>query len=179
MKVEYFRGPEDDVLDRYFQAARAFQAEVVVRITSDCPVVDPDLADRTIRAFHDQKSDYASNVIPRTYPRGLDTEVFAFASLERAWRERWANRTSGNTSHPICMSTLKDSDLGSLVADADYSRYRWTVDTREDLELLRTIYSRFNNADDFSWLEILQLMEREPELAEVNSQVLQKSVRGH
>ena len=178
LKVKYFRGSEHDVLDRYFQTARAFQAEVVVRITSDCPVIDPDLVDQTIRAFNDQKSDYASNVIPRTYPRGLDTEVFNFVSLERAWQEAGEPHQREHVT-PYLYEHPEKFRLGSLRADADYSHYRWTVDTREDLELLRTIYSRFNNSDDFNWLEILHLMEREPELGEVNSQVLQKPVHEH
>ena len=178
LEVLCFRGSEHDVLDRYYQAARANAADAVVRITSDCPLIDPELVDETVEVFRDKHADYASNVFPRTYPRGLDTEVFSFDALDRAWREaREAHQREHVT--PYLYEHPQIFKLASLSGAADYSRYRWTLDTREDLELLRAIYSRFHGRDDFSWQEVLRLMEREPELAELNSQVLQKSVREH
>ena len=178
LEVLCFRGSEHDVLDRYYQAARANAADAVVRITSDCPLIDPELVDETVEVFGDKHADYASNVFPRTYPRGLDTEVFSFDALDRAWREaREAHQREHVT--PYLYEHPQIFKLASLSGAADYSRYRWTLDTREDLELLRAIYSRFHGRDDFSWQEVLRLMEREPELAELNSQVLQKSVREH
>jgi len=178
LEVLCFRGSEHDVLDRYYQAARANAADAVVRITSDCPLIDPELVDETVEVFRDEHADYASNVFPRTYPRGLDTEVFSFDALDRAWREaREAHQREHVT--PYLYEHPQIFKLASLSGAADYSRYRWTLDTLEDLELLRTIYSRFHGRDDFSWKEVLRLMEREPELAELNSQVLQKSVREH
>jgi len=178
LQVVCFRGEEQDVLDRYYQAARANAADAVVRITSDCPLIDPELVDETVEVFRDEHADYASNVFPRTYPRGLDTEVFSFDALDRAWREaREAHQREHVT--PYLYEHPQIFKLASLSGAADYSRYRWTLDTREDLELLRAIYSRFHGRDDFSWQEVLRLMEREPELAELNSQVLQKSVREH
>jgi len=178
LQASYFRGAEQDVLDRYYQAARANAAEAVVRVTSDCPLIDPELVDETAEVFRDEHADYASNVIPRTYPRGLDTEVFTFDALDRAWREA---REPHQREHvtPYLYEHPQMFKLTSLRGAADYSRYRWTLDTREDLELLRAIYSRFDGRDDFSWQEALRLMEREPELAELNSQILQKSVRQH
>jgi len=178
LQVVCFRGEEQDVLDRYYQAARANAADAAVRITSDCPLIDPELVDETVEVFRDEHADYASNVFPRTYPRGLDTEVFSFDALDRAWREaREAHQREHVT--PYLYEHPQIFKLASLSGAADYSRYRWTLDTREDLELLRAIYSRFHGRDDFSWQEVLRLMEREPELAELNSQVLQKSVREH
>lgn len=176
LQVTCFRGAELDVLDRYYQAAHAYSADIIVRVTSDCPLIDPGLADETIGIFREQRADYASNVSPRTYPRGLDTEVFTVAALDRAWREA---REPYERSHvgPYMSGRPEIFRLASLRGAVDYSRYRWTVDTPQDLELLRAIYSRFDGRDDFSWQEVLQLMEREPELAEINSQVLQKSVR--
>lgn len=176
--VACFRGSENDVLDRYYQTARAYDADVVVRITSDCPAIDSDLVDETIQAFRDQYSDYASNVLPRTYPRGLDTEVFRMGSLERAWAEACELHQREHVT-PYLYEHPEKFRLGSLSGKTDYSRYRWTVDTQEDLTLLRAIYSRFGNRDDFVWRDVLHLMEREPELAELNSQVVQKPVRQH
>ena len=176
LRVEYFRGAEQDVLDRFYQAARANAADLVVRVTSDCPLLDPALVDDTIVLFRNQNVDYASNVFPRTYPRGLDVEVFTVAALDRAWGEA---REPHQREHvtPYFYENPHKFRQASMTGNADYSRYRWTLDTREDLELLRAVYSRFDGRDDFSWQEVIHLMEREPELAEVNSGVPQKPVR--
>jgi spore coat polysaccharide biosynthesis protein SpsF len=178
LQVGCFRGSEPDVLDRYYHAARAYAADAVVRITSDCPVIDPGLVDETIAVFEAAHADYASNISARSYPRGLDTEVFTVAALDRAWN---VAREPHQREHvtPYFYGHAESFRVASLSNPVDYSRYRWTLDTGEDLELLREIYSRFEGMDHFSWLDVLQLMEREPELAEINSGVLQKSVRGH
>jgi len=175
--VAWFRGSESDVLDRYYQAAKAHAASVIVRVTSDCPLIDPELVDDTIRLCLDEKADYGSNVSPRTYPRGLDAEVFTMAALERAWREARAPHEREHVTpyiweHPEVFHSV------SLTGERDYSQYRWTVDTAEDLQLVREIYARFAPRDDFRWLEIIALMEREPELAKLNAHIMQKPVHG-
>jgi len=176
--VPWFRGSEDDVLDRYYQAAQTYAAGAVVRITSDCPLIDPELVDGTIRVFQEQHCDYASNLFPRTYPRGLDTEVFTVAALERDWREARAPYQREHVT-PFLYEHPELFRLVSLRGRIDYSQYRWTLDTAEDLQLLRAIYARFSNQDNFGWREAVALMEREPELAELNSRVLQKSLHGN
>jgi spore coat polysaccharide biosynthesis protein SpsF (cytidylyltransferase family) len=173
--VPWFRGSEDDVLDRYYQAAQTYAADAVARITSDCPLIDPELVDGTIRVFQEQHGDYASNVFPRTYPLGLDTEVFTIAALERDWREARAPYQREHVT-PFLYEHPELFRLVSLYGQINYSQYRWTLDTAEDLQLLRTIYARFSNEDNFGWREAVALMEREPELAELNSHVLQKSL---
>ncbi|MBZ5705059.1 MAG: glycosyltransferase family protein [Acidobacteriia bacterium] len=176
--VTCFRGSEDDVLDRYHRAARACGAEAIVRITSDCPLIDPELVDDTIRIFLEERGDYGSNVFPRTFPRGLDTEVFTAAALERAWRDA---REPHQREHvtPYFHEHPELFRLVSTHGQTDYSAYRWTLDTAEDLELLRAIYSRLGNRDNFHWREALAVVERKPELAELNAHVMQKSIRGH
>jgi spore coat polysaccharide biosynthesis protein SpsF len=177
LAVSCFRGSEDDVLDRYYQAAQVSQADVLVRITSDCPLIDPGLVDKTIRAFHDQRADYASNTIALTYPRGLDTEVFSRAALGRAWAEA---RKSYEREHvtPYFYEHPELFHIVSTSGSTDYSRYRWTLDTPEDLVLIRKIFTGFGNKDDFEWQQVIALMEKKPELAELNSHVLQKSLHG-
>jgi len=177
LEVSCIRGSEDDVLDRYYQAARMFAAEVVVRITSDCPVIDPELVDETIRTFQLQRGDYCSNSFPRTHPRGLDGEVFTINALEQAWRHAHRPYEREHVT-PYLYEHPELFRLVSHQGQTDYSQYRWTLDTEEDLELLRTIYARFGNKDNFSWREVIQLMEREPELAELNSHVIQKTLHG-
>jgi spore coat polysaccharide biosynthesis protein SpsF len=176
LQVSCFRGSEDDVLDRYYQAGRLHSANAIVRITSDCPLIDPKLVDETIRVFRDEHADYASNVFPRTYPRGLDTEVFTSAALECAWRKADQGYEREHVT-PYFYEHPETFRMASLSGAVDHSRYRWTLDTHEDLELLRTIYSRFDGRDDFQWQDVIDLMERDPKLAELNSQVLQKSLR--
>jgi spore coat polysaccharide biosynthesis protein SpsF len=173
--VSCFRGSEHDVLDRYHQAARAAVAESVVRITSDCPLIDAELVDDTVRIFVEQQADYASNVFPRTYPRGLDAEVVTMAALDRAWCQASEPHQREHVT-PYFYEHPETFKLASTRSESDYSAYRWTLDTAEDLELLRNIYARFGNQDNFGWREVIMLMEREPELAELNTRVIQKSL---
>jgi spore coat polysaccharide biosynthesis protein SpsF len=171
-----FRGCEQDVLDRYYCAAREAKAEVVVRITSDCPLIDPGVSDKTIQAFLDARPDYASNVLERTYPRGLDTEVVTFAALESAWRDA---REPYQREHvtPFFYQHPERFRLLSVKGDLDYSQYRWTLDTPEDLEFLRAVYARQMSQRDLAWQDVLSMVEREPGLAEINRHIVQKTVR--
>lgn len=175
LSVECFAGSEDDVLDRYYQGSRAYSARNIVRITSDCPLIDSDLVDETICVFRQKCADYSSNVCPRTYPRGLDCEVFTAAALERAWKE---TRQAYEREHvtPYFYEHPELFRLAFIRGEQDHSQYRWTLDTSKDLKLLREIYARFGNRDDFSWREVIALMVREPKLADINAGVLQKSV---
>jgi spore coat polysaccharide biosynthesis protein SpsF len=171
--VAAFRGSEFDVLDRYFGAAIASAAEWIVRITSDCPMIDPTVIDRVIQACLDENSDYAGNITPRTYPRGLDTEVFRMDALERAWR---AARDAFDREHvtPYFRADAERFRITSVVNDHDCSRHRWTLDTSDDLRLLRALYARMGNRDDFMWRDLLLLLEQEPELSDLNAHVVQK-----
>ncbi len=176
LEVASFRGSESDVLDRYYQAGCAFAAHIVVRITSDCPLIDPDLVDETIGKLRDQTADYASNATQQTYPRGLDVEVFTMTALKSAWRNA---RQPYEREHvtPYLYEHPEVFRLVSLVGTTDYSQYRWTLDTPEDLQLLRAVYDRLGSQDDFNWRDVIALMEREPHLADLNCKVRQKSLQ--
>ncbi len=175
--VPVSRGDEKDVLDRYFRAAQLSKADIVVRITSDCPLIDAEITDKTIAAFLEARPDYASNVMQRTYPRGLDTEVISTAALERAWRQA---RKAYEREHvtPYAYEHPDEFKLLSVTGEEDHSSQRWTVDTTEDLELVRAIYERFAPDAAFSWRDVLHLLEREPQLAALNRSVKQKAVHG-
>lgn len=176
--VPVFRGSELDVLDRFMGAARAFQADVCIRITADCPLIDPEVTDYIIDRFWQANPavDYASNKIPQSYPRGLDTEVFTLSALERAWQrasrpyER-AHVTVYIYEHPEQFKLL------SITSDVDRADWRWTVDTIEDLKFVREIYDRLGPDDQFSWRDVLSLLDREPALRKINSHVRQKPAR--
>jgi len=172
-----FRGSEQDVLDRYYQAASAHAAEAVVRITSDCPLIEPKVVDRVVDEFLQRQPavSYASNAVPRrTYPRGLDTEVFTFTALERAWREddRPAYREHVT---PYINSNPELFSIHCVEHSEDYSHLRWTVDTPEDLELVRRIYDALGG-DDFTWDEVRALLDEHPQWLEINRHVEQKKV---
>ncbi len=173
LKVPIFRGDEEDVLDRYYQAALAHQADAVVRITSDCPLIEPEVVDLVIRAFLDGCPDYASNSLEKTYPRGLDTEVVTMEALIRAWQEATEPYQRVHVT-PYIYQNPDQFKLLPVKSDVDYSHYRWTVDTQEDLDFVRAIYSRFGNEDAFTWKDVLSILAAEPELTEINSHIQQK-----
>jgi spore coat polysaccharide biosynthesis protein SpsF len=172
--VKVSRGDQDDVLDRYFRAAQLAKAEVVVRITSDCPMIDPAVTDKTIEAFLDARPDYASNTLQRTYPRGLDTEVMSFSALSRAWQEARQRHEREHVT-PYIFEHPDKFKLLPVTGAADFSGYRWTVDTAEDLEFVRAVYERLKENPEFSGRDVLDLLEREPALVEINRAVMQKA----
>ncbi len=174
--VETFRGGEDDVLDRYYQAASTAVADVVVRICSDCPLIDPEIIDRTVEAFLESSSDYASNALDRTYPRGLDVEVLTYKALERCWREaklfyQRSHVTAYIYENPRLFGILR------VTGEVDHTGHRWTLDTREDYMFMQAVYEQMPDKDHFSWRDVLELLDREPELAELNRHVAQKALQ--
>lgn len=174
---ECFRGSEGDVLDRYYSAATACQAEAVVRLTSDCPLIEPEIIDQVVESFlgRQPELDYAANTLPpRTFPRGLDTEVMRFDALERAWRE---DRNPAWREHvtPYIYRTPERFRLHSVINPTDLSSMRWTVDTPEDLAFVRRIYEHFGH-DSFSWREVIAALDRHPDWLGINRDVEQKVV---
>lgn len=157
-----FRGSEVDVLDRYYRAAKACEASVVVRITGDCPLVDPALVDTAIRQFDKHKPDYLSNIAPPTFPDGLDIEVFTFDALHRAWQQ-----AKGGFDREHVTPYLRESKQFSTVSirhDEDFSDLRWTVDEFEDLQVVVSVFDHFAPRDDFGWQEVLNLYNKSPDL---------------
>lgn len=176
LQVPYFRGSEEDVLDRYYQTLQTYPAEIVVRITSDCPLIEPDVVDQVVRAFLNEQPDYASNTLEHTYPRGLDVEVASTEALSRAWREADVDYQRVHVT-PYLYQNPKLFRLLSITADSSYSNYRWTVDTPEDMEFVRAVYARLGNEDTFTWLDVMRLLTEQPQLVELNRDVRQKSLR--
>jgi spore coat polysaccharide biosynthesis protein SpsF len=175
-----YRGSQGDVLDRYYQAARLFQADVIVRLTADCPLVDPGVIDHTVAEFFHSGVDFAANRLPpplgRTYPIGLDTEVCSFQGLERVWKEA---QEPYEREHVMPYFYDVPGRFRVLRVDypVDYGALRWTVDTEEDLEVVRKIFAHFGGRNDFSWLEVLSLYDSEPELFKLNAGVTHKTFR--
>lgn len=169
-------GSELDVLDRFYRAAQAHGAEVVVRVPSDCPLIDPHVVDEVVAAFHRHRVDYASTTVERTYPRGLDCEAVSGEALERTWREARAPHEREHVTPYIYEHSELFRVRPHKLAGEDYSRYRWTVDEAADLKLVRALYRRFDNQDTFTWREALAVVLADPSLAQINARVRHKSL---
>lgn len=166
--IRCFRGSEDDVLDRYYQAAGWIGADVVVRITADCPLIDPIVVERIVSVYLEGGCDYASNAIERTYPDGLDVEVFSFETLQRAWREASLISEREHVT-PYIWKNEQVFELRQVTQDVDLSDLRWTVDEPEDLEFVRGIYRHlYQPGQVFVTKDVLRLLDNHPELVEIN-----------
>ena len=165
-----FRGSENDVLERFCLAAKGADAEVVVRITGDCPLVDPALVDQAIRGFKSSDADYFSNVAPPTYPDGLDIEVFSAHALQRTLLE-----TQEPFDHEHVTPYLRQSKQfkqAGMQHTEDLSGLRWTVDEPSDFELVSRIFAHFAPNAHFSWLDVLNLQRNQPELFDINQKIV-------
>jgi len=168
MGIACFRGSLSDVLDRFYQAAMPYNPDLIVRLTGDCPLADPELIDRGIEFIQKKHYDYVSNVNPRTYPIGLDMEVFLFAALTQAWQEaklpsEREHVTPYIRNHPDLFS------IGNLAGSADLSFHRWTVDEPADFEFAEKMYqSLYPTNPAFTTSDILQLLAKHPELTSIN-----------
>ncbi len=178
--VKTFRGSEDNVLSRYYLAAKEYKADIVVRVTSDCPVIDADVTYATIKYLTDNldKYDYVSNSLIKSFPRGLDTEVFTFESLEKTYKEATLNRDKEHVTPYMYVTRPDLFRVGKYAGDIDYSELRWTVDTPEDFELIKTIYEMLYNkhGNKFKMKDILGLYGQHPELCIINRDVEQKKL---
>ena len=163
---DVFRGSENDVLGRYYSAAKMYHPESVVRITGDCPIIDPKLVDEIIYLYEKENADYVSNTNPPTYPDGLDVEVFSFDSLKEANKKA---KTSHEREHvtPFIRANKNLNNI-NLSNDTDLSKERWTVDDPEDLSVIENILNHFAPNLDFSWWDVLELKQSHPEYFEAN-----------
>jgi spore coat polysaccharide biosynthesis protein SpsF len=174
--IPQYVGSEEDVLDRYYQAAKAHGAkegDVIVRMTSDCPLIDPKVADTTVRFFKDGDYDYASNNLePYTYADGMDTEVFSFETLERAWKEAV---TPAHREH-VTFYMWKNPDIfkiGQYVNPKEGQQaYRLTLDYQEDLDVLSDVYTHLYPTNPlFTMEDILFYLDEHPEIKKINTDV--------
>ncbi len=193
--IPFARGSLYDVLDRYYQAAKEIKADYVVRITADCPVIDPALIDDVVTTLLEGEYDFVCNRLPppwsRTYPIGLDVEACTFKVLAQAWKEAkepqhrehampyfYEGVELTRQSRTLETGTSpRGYNIALLQHTSDFGEYRWTVDTPEDLEFMRQVYSRFDGRDDFTWKEVLDLVHDNPELMKINAGVQHKTLK--
>ncbi|MDD5031513.1 MAG: glycosyltransferase family protein [Patescibacteria group bacterium] len=169
--VDCFRGSEDDVLDRYYQAAKKFKAENIIRITGDCPLIDPEIIDKVVDLYEKSGVDYATNVIPPTFPDGLDTEIFSFAALEKAWRE---TNLASQREH-VTIYLWQNPEIFKqihLKNDINLSKRRWVLDNPEDYEFMKLVYSKLYPAKpNFNLADLLKFFADNPEIEKINNMI--------
>lgn len=176
MQIPYYRGSETDVLERYYEAACHMKADVVVRLTSDCPIIDPIQIDKVIKSYflHQHPLQFSSNVLRRTLPRGMDTEVFSFQALEKA-QEKVTSKTDREHVTRYMIQNPQEFNLTNVSNSKNYSHHRWTVDTIEDFTLIKQIIETlYPHNPEFTLEDTLQLLDKFPEWQLINTHIQQK-----
>jgi len=169
LDIPCFRGSEKDLLDRYYMCAKEFSFKTIVRITSDCPLIDPKIVDEIISQFKSNECDFTSNTIKRTYPRGLDVEVFSFNILEETWknaklpseREHVTTYIKKSGNKYVCLNVEGINDISNL---------RLTVDREEDFKLIQIILTEITTRPVFIH-DVIKLFKKRPELVEINKEI--------
>ncbi|OIQ04886.1 MAG: acylneuraminate cytidylyltransferase [Candidatus Altarchaeum sp. CG12_big_fil_rev_8_21_14_0_65_33_22] len=172
--IESYAGSEEDVLNRYFQAATKYKADIIVRITSDCPLIDPRIIDEVIKHFLRDNFDYVTNTIRYPYPDGLDVEVFSYDSLKKAWFEAEIPSEREHVTpyirNHIELFKIENHENDEYISNMNL---RWTVDEERDLEFVREIYkSLYKEGEMFYMEDVLELLKKNPELIEINIKII-------
>jgi len=173
-QVPYFRGSELDVLERYYNAALEYGADIVVRVTSDCPLICPELIDLTVSTLQSDPSlDYVA--IGKGFPRGLNAEAFTMDSFHQVINNATEEYERVHVTPHYYLNSDKFT-IKMINHEDDKSTLRWTVDTSEDLEMVRQIYDNFQGQVPSHWLDILAFIEKNPEISKINSAIKQKEL---
>lgn len=176
LEVACFRGDELDVLDRYYHAGIEFNADLIVRVTADCPLIDPHLIDAHVDRLLKRwgQVDFVTNMFKQTYPLGLAVEAMPADVLARMRR---MSRSNMLKEHVTTLAYVEPGwfQIDNVIHGVDLSDLRWTVDTQEDLDLVRLVFEHFGH-DHFSWEQVLPLMEQHPEWIDINRHIRQKTV---
>tara|TARA_S200000501_G_scaffold378448_2_gene441112 strand:+ start:636 stop:1364 length:729 start_codon:yes stop_codon:yes gene_type:complete len=167
-KYAFFRGDEKNVLKRYYEAAKSFNLDVVVRCNADCPLIDSKIVNKVILEFLNSDADYVSNILKPSFPVGMHTEVFSFKSLKKAFKEASDEEELEHVT-PYFYRNPEKFKLKNVKHSEDLSHHRWTLDYKEDLNLISKIYFELKNKDIFSMEEILEVFEKQPTLFDINS----------
>lgn len=167
-EIRVFCGSEDDVLDRYYQAAKLFEADNVIRITADCPLHDAQVIDQVIMSHIAQNNDYTSNTLKETFPDGLDCEIMKYSVLKEAWKEaKMASQREHVTQYIIHNDKYKKS---CVLSKENHGDERWTLDTKDDLRFIERIYEELYDSNSFfNYEDIITLLNKKPEIRKINS----------
>jgi len=161
--MKCFRGNEKDVLDRFYNCAKKYEFDVIVRITADCPLIDPEIVDKIIESFDSE--DYISNTLENSFPKGLDVEIFTFSTLQRAWEE---SKLPSEREHVTQFIRNNSSfKIKNFENNEDLSKYRWTLDNKEDLKFIREIIKRIQKRP-ILMKDVMFILKQEPDLLKIN-----------
>lgn len=180
LDIKYYKGSTGNVLERYYLSADKYNAkddDIIVRITSDCPLIDQSLMEKVINMFIDGNFDYVSNRINRTIPVGLDVEVFSFAVLKESYINAKEEFEKEHVTPYIYLTNKDKYKIGSCEEKEDNSKYRLTLDEELDYKAIKEVYSKFENKIDFSYEELILMLKDNNYIYEINSQVYQKSAK--
>jgi len=172
--VQVYTGSEDDVLDRFYQAAKLFKSRNIdiVRITADCPLIDPEVINKVIELHLRGKADYTTNTLPETFPDGEDVEVFTFAALEKTWKSATLDSEREHVT-PYIRKNLSEFKTSNLRCEADLSKKRWTLDEERDSEFIKTIYKDLYRKNKlFGMEDILKYIKKHPEVENINKGII-------
>ena len=178
--VPVYRGSQYDVLDRYYQAAKAANADVIIRVTADCPLIDPALIDALFEFRDKEQADFAANRLPppwhRTYPIGLDTEIISMEMLETAWNQA-EEKFEREHVMPWFYDTPGRCKVAIMDHDEDMGMHRWTVDTPEDYRMMCKLFEKIDDPETAHWLDVLEVIHQNPELEMINASSSAKDVK--
>lgn len=178
LKVKYYRGAEEDVLSRYYYAAKDNKADVIIRITSDCPCLDYKLLDYMVNIYikNKDKYDYVNNTLERTYPRGYDIEIFSFEALEEAFNNAKLKYEREHVT-PYIYDKKNNFRILCYKNSQDYSKYRITLDTKEDLKVIESIYEGLYEKKGYFLLnDVIEFLNNNPEITDINKNIEQKKL---
>jgi len=174
--IDVYRGDLNDVLGRYYQAAKKFNLDTIVRVTGDCPLIDPDIIDASLKLFSNSKTDYVSNCLNRIFPHGLDCEVFSFDALRESF-----NKAAGEDEREhATLYMVKNKSLLPYDVDREYvGDFRLTIDEENDYKLLKIIYKKFYNKKDIiDTKEVIKFLKENPDIWKINISIEQKKSIG-
>jgi spore coat polysaccharide biosynthesis protein SpsF len=175
--VKYYEGDTNNVLSRYYESAIKFGAksgDTIVRLTSDCPFMDSQILSNIIEKFENSDFDYLSNCINRTFPRGLDVEVFSFDTLEKAFKNATTTFEIEHVTTYIHTTNKDKFKLGSFEDNQNNSKYRLTLDENDDYKAIKEVYKKFNNKIEFSYSQLIETLKENPYIYDINSHIEQK-----
>ena len=168
--IRVFIGSESDVLDRYYQAARLFKPENIIRITSDCPLIDYEIIDLIIKKHIEENNDYTSNTLVDSFPDGLDCEIMKYSVLERAWKNACLQ---SEREHVTLYIKNGDFKKKNILCEEDRKNFRWTLDTEKDYYFIKMVYERLYYENNFFISkDIYRLLKEEPEIMEINKGIV-------
>lgn len=180
LDIKYFKGSTNNVLERYYLSAKKYDAkdeDIIVRITSDCPLIDQSLMEKAIDMFVQGNYDYVSNRINRTIPIGLDVEVFSFAVLKESYNNANEDFEKEHVTPYIYLSNKDKYKIGSCEEQDDNSKYRLTLDEDSDYKAIKEVYSKFGNKIEFSYEELISMLKDNEYIYEINNHVYQKNAK--